>query len=127
MAQNRRTIFRRSGAVTSAGTADQQTVTLGDKREAWFLLAIRFKLSAGSGANYQLRVRTNSGGVNGDIDEIYTGAAAVAVATATNDVADQPIPFDTDTDGKVYFKTGFNAGADNNYDFVLWFEKAVGS
>ena len=127
MAQNRRILARRSATLVNVGTADQQTITLSDKAEAWFLLAIRFVRVGGSAATYQLRVRTRVGGSNGDIDEIYTGAAAVAVATATNDVADQPIPFDTDSDGKVYFKTGFNTGSDNDYSFVLWFEKAVGS
>ena len=132
MAQNRRTIFRRSGAVTSANgvghaSPDQQTIQLGDKAEAWFLLSVRFKRSAGTAANYQLRVRTTAGGAGGDINEIYTGTST-AVATATNDVADQPIPFDTDSNGRAYFQPGFDgASTDNNYDFVLWFERAVGS
>ena len=125
--QNRRIIRRVTGTLENVGTSDQQTITLTDKVEAWFLLAVRFVRAGGTAATYQLRVRTNSGGANGDINEIYTGAAAVVVATATNDVADQPIPFDTDSTGKVYFKTGFNAGTDNDYSYVLWFEKAVGS
>ena len=132
MAQNRRTIFRRSGAVTGANgvthaSPDQQVIQLGDKAEAWFLLAVRFKQSAGTATDYQLRIRTTAGGASGDINEIYTGASP-AVTTATNDVADQPVPFDTDSNGRVYFKSGFNGNSDNNnYDFVLWFEKAVGS
>ena len=132
MAQNRRTIFRRSGAVTGANAVgdaspDQQVIQLGSKAEAWFLLAVRFKRSAGSAANYQLRVRTTAGGASGDINEIYTGTST-AVATATNDVADQPIPFDTDSNGRVYFKSGFDGSStDNAYDYILWFEKAVGS
>ena len=126
MGQNRRIIRRKKATLANVGTSDQQTIILSDKKEAYFLLAIRFVRTGGSGANYQLRVRRNSGGTNGDIDEIYTGAST-AVATATNDVADQPIPFDTDSEGKVYFKTGFDGGADNDYEYVIWFEKAAGS
>tara|TARA_Y100000401_G_scaffold76550_1_gene62345 strand:- start:789 stop:1169 length:381 start_codon:yes stop_codon:yes gene_type:complete len=126
MGQNRRIIRRKKATLADVGTSDQQTIILSDKKEAYFLLAIRFVRTGGSGSNYQLRVRRNSGGTNGDIDEIYTGAST-AVATATNDVADQPIPFDTDSEGKVYFKTGFDGGADNDYEYVIWFEKAAGS
>jgi hypothetical protein len=126
MGQDRRIIRRKTGTVTNVDGTDQQTLTLTDKKQAYFLLAVRFVRTGGTAANYQLRIRRNSGGTNGDIDEIYTGSST-AVATATNDVADQPIPFDTDSTGKVYFKSGFDGSADNDYEYVLWFEKAVGS
>ncbi len=128
MAQNRRILARRSTTLVNVDGTDQQTISLNtDQRaEAWFLLAVRFVRVGGSAANYQLRIRTNVGGTNGDIDEIYTGAST-AVATPTNDIADQPIPFDTDASGNVYFKSGFDGSADNDYSVVLWFEKAVGS
>jgi len=52
---------------------------------------------------------------------VYSAGSAVI-----NDVFAQPMAVLADSNGRVYFKAGFNSGSDNDYDAELWFIRAKG-
>jgi hypothetical protein len=51
---------------------------------------------------------------------------AQAVATPINDRFDPPIVCKPDSNGRLYFKPGFNAGADNDGKYTFDFQKVSG-
>jgi len=62
---------------------------------------------------------------NGDINE-RMAYSSTAVATATNDVFSTAIPCKTDSNGRLYFRPGFDAGSDNDGAYEFFFEYVRG-
>ena len=61
---------------------------------------------------------------------LQTGASTaepwLLVGTAINDVYATPIPMRSDSDGKLYFKPGFDSGSDNDGDYEFWLQMVRG-
>lgn len=103
----------------------EQGVGAGNK--AWYLIGIRLVRTGGTGTTYQILMSENTGWTPGDVDEFYTGTAAVPVATKTWELQDPPVPFRTDSNGKVYWLVDWDAGNDNDAEVVFWFKGARGN
>ena len=119
-------LYRVTGTHTNVGTAEETTLQLpSDKTEVWLLVSFHYVRSGGTGANYTPLLGQVATWAAGGIDERLT-YAATAVGTAINDVFATPVPLKCDADGRVYFRPGFDAGADNDGDYEFWFQKARG-
>ncbi len=123
-------IYRRiAGTHTNVGTSEETTLQLpqsgGNARsEVWLLVSFHYVRSGGSAANYTPSVGQAASftGINKRL-----AYSSTAVGTAINDVFSTSIPCLTDTNGRLYFKPGFDAGSDNDGDYEFWFQKAKGS
>ena len=126
MARSESTYFRVNGTQTNVGTSEETTLQLpSDKAEVWLLASFHFVRTGGSASNYTARIGQSASWTNGDINERVTYASSV-VATATNDVYAVPVPMKCDTNGRVYFRPGFDSGSDNDANYEFWFKKARG-
>ena len=95
--------------VASAGTSENATVQL--------------PTASGSAASWTPRLMQTSDASDSGIEERFVYASGSA---SINDVFAQPMPCLADSDGKLYFKPGFNTGSDNNYGAEFWFIRAKG-
>lgn len=122
-------LIRIRESVTAQGAAAEVTINLPlvGPRGVVFLRKFAFQRTAGAGATYAPRLgqAAAAGWVNGDIEEVVA-YGATAVGTVTNEVFATPIPVMADANGRVYFRPGWNAGADNAATYEFWFEVAVG-
>jgi hypothetical protein len=122
--------FRVAGTHTNVGTSEETTLQLpqsgGDYRiEAWLLVSFHYVRSGGSASNYQPRLGQAASFSAGDINE-RLAYSSTAVGTATNDVFSTPVPCRSDSNGRLYFKPGFDSGSDNDGEYEFWFQKVRG-
>ena len=114
-------------SVTNTDTSDNQTVQLPKVAESanqvWLLSSFTFVRSGGSGSTWAPRLMQTSSASDDSIEQrlVYSAGSAVI-----NDVFAQPMAVLADSNGRVYFKAGFNSGSDNDYDAELWFIRAKG-
>ena len=113
------------GSVTGAGTTHSVAITLPiltktgvARRETFVIKAFRFKRTAGTAANYTLHISEASAGALSDIDAVVQYAADV-VANPVNEAFLPEIPVRTDSNGRIYLKPGFDAGADNVFSYKI--------
>jgi hypothetical protein len=134
MANPAEPVYRRfKNSVTNVGTGDEQALDFradvndneGLPGTIWLLASVHFIRTGGTGANYQLRMGQAAGWTDGDIDEKVTYASAV-VANIIKDVYIQGVPFALDANAQVHFRPGFDAGADNDYNYEFYFIKVKG-
>ena len=121
-----RSLYRVAGTHLNVNTNEQTTLQLPQKNagqgDLWLLTSFHYVYTAGgTAASYIARLGQASGWTNGDINERMTYASAL-VAVATSDVYAAPIPCKTDANGRLYFRPGFNAGADNDGEYEFYFE-----
>jgi hypothetical protein len=118
-------LIRITGTHTNVGTSEETTLQLGDSSETWLLQAFHYVRSGGSASNHEFRIGQAASFSNGDINE-RIAYASTAVGTAINDVYTTPIPIRSDSNGRVYLRPGFDAGADNDGDYELYFQLVRG-
>ena len=128
MAISDRILFRAAGSHLNVGTSEETTLQLpapGGGAGIWLFRSFHYVRSGGSAANYQPRLGQAASFTNGDINEraAYT---STAVATAINDVFSTEIPVKTDSNGRLYFRPGFDSGSDNDGDYEFFFEYVRG-
>jgi len=113
--------LRITGTHLNVGANEETELQLSDKSEPWLLVSFHYVRSGGSAATYTPRLGQAAAFSNGDINERMV-FGSTNVGTATNDVFSVPIPCWTDSAGKLYFRPGFNTGADNDgdYEFVFF-------
>lgn len=123
----RRYLYRTTGTITNHGAATVTTFQLPKLQSTpvW-ILAFHIVRTGGTAANWAPTVGQTAGYAPGDIDTRIQYASA-AVGTAINDTFVQPIPCMTDADGRLYMQVGWDAGADNDAVYELWFEYPGGS
>ena len=119
---------RIAGTHTNVGTSEETTLQFpaqggGFSSEIWLLVAFHYVQSGGSASTYQPGVGQASGFTVGDIND-RLAYSSTAVGTAVNDVYSSPILCLTDSNGRLYFKPGFNSGTDNDGDYEFWFRQA---
>ena len=125
--------LRLTGTLTNVGSSEETTLQFpaqgGDfKSEIWLLVSTHFVVTGGSAATFALRIGQSSGWTNGDVNERAENAAQTfSSEPAINDVYAEPIPCLTDSNGRLYFRPGFNTGSDNDANYEFWFRKAKGS
>lgn len=126
MSRNLPVLIRITGTHTNVGTSEETTLQTGaSTAETWLLVAFHYVRSGGSASNYQPRIGQAASFSAGDINE-RVAYASTAVGTAINDVYATPIPMRSDSDGKLYFKPGFDSGSDNDGDYEFWLQMVRG-
>jgi hypothetical protein len=118
-------LVRVAGTHTNVGTSEETSLQLGDSAKTWLIHAFHYVRSGGSASNYQPRIGQAASFSSGDINE-RIAYASTAVGTAINDVYTTPIPIQSDSNGRVYFKPGFDSGSDNDGDYEFYFELVRG-
>ena len=125
-------VYRRiAGTHTGVGTSEETTLQLPQsggaaRSEVWLLVSFHYVRSDGDGDNYQPRIGQSAGFTNDGIDQ-RLGYSLTDKDTETNDVFTTPIPCLTDTNGRLYFRPGFDDGSNNDGAYEFWFQKARGS
>ena len=123
-----RVFYRLSGTHTDVGTSEETTLQLpspGGGAGIFMLRSFHYVRSGGSASNYAPRLGQAATFTNGDINErmVY---ASQGVGTAINDVFSSDIPVKTDSNGRLYFRPGFDAGSDNDGAYEFFFEYVRG-
>lgn len=126
-----RVFYRVSGTHTNVGTSEETTLQLpapGGGAGIFMLRSFHYVRSGGSNTHYAPRLGQAASFTNGDINErmVYTSQA---VGTPINDVFSSDIPVKTDSNGRLYFRPGFNSGtssSDNDGDYEFFFEYVRG-
>ena len=113
-----------TGTHLNVGASEETTLSLADKSEVFVLVGFHYVRSGGSAATYTPRLGQIAGWTDADIRERMT-YGSTAVATPTNEVFLSPIPCKTDASGNLYFRPGFNTGADNDGNFEFIFAKGL--
>ena len=128
MAISDRVFYRASGTHTAVGSSEETTLQLpapGGGAAIFMLRSFHYVRSDGSASTYTPRLGQAASFTNGDINE-RMAYSSTAVGTATNDVFSSDIPVKTDSNGRLYFRPGFNSGSDNDGDYEFFFEYVRG-
>ena len=121
---------RISGTHSGVGASEETTLqlpqrTTGQGGAIWILRSFHYVRSDGSAATYTPRLGQAASWTDSDINERMT-YSSTAVATAISDVFAASIPCKTDSNGRLYFRPGFNTGSDNDGAYEFYFEHARG-
>lgn len=103
--QLERVVISTSSGGSSTFTTLQTSVT---SAQLWRVHQIYFKRSAGTGTTYTARLCEDASAADSDV--IW---GATAVATALSEQLDPPVIMQSDSNGRLYFKAGWDAGSDN--------------
>ena len=122
---------RVAGTHSSATTNEETTLQLpqritGQGGAIWILRSFHYVRSGGSASNYRPRLGQAASWTNDDINERMT-YASTAVGTPISDVFTATIPCKTDSNGRLYFRPGFDGGSDNAGSYEFFFEQARGA
>ena len=121
------TLFRVAGTHENVGTSEETTLQLPTAAASvWQLVSFHYVVTGGTAASYTPRLAQVAAWTDDDINERMTFGLE-AVANPTSYIFTQPIPVKTDSTGKVYFRPGFDVGADNDGAYEFWFVKARGA
>ena len=107
----------------TAISASQESVIQfppGINKRVWFLMSQHFNRTDGTAANYQFSIGDVTGFTTGTGNELLLSSSE-PVGTVTHDTHESPIPMWSDSDFKLFFKPGFDAGSDNDGTVELIF------
>lgn len=127
MAQTDRVLYRAAGTHTLVGTSEETTLQLpspGGGAGVWLLTSFHYVRSSGNAANYVPRLGQAASFTDGDINE-RMAYSSTPVGTAINDVFSTQIPCKTDSNGRLYFRPGFD-DVDNTGAYEFFFEYVRG-
>lgn len=114
--------------VTNVDVNDIVTLPMGNPNRNVILWGHRFDVTGGSAATYRIYIGETATFVAADINTVYSMTAAVAVATITHTMfGPLGIPARTDASGNLYAQFGFDAAADNDGTYLLYYETVFGS
>lgn len=111
-------LSRVKGSTTALGSATKYPVQIATEQVKVYLRRVKLKRTAGTGANFIPRIFKTSTATNGSIDQEFVGSST-AVADLFDVVADAYTY--TDTDGYLFLTPGPDAGADNTFDYEIYF------
>ena len=130
MSVSDRLLYRVAGTHTNVGSNEETTLQLptpaGSGAGIWLLKAFHYVRSGGSAATYIPRLGQSAAWTDSDINERMT-YSSTAVATSINDVFAADIPCKSDSNGRLYFRPGFNTGSDNDGAYEFFFEYVRGA
>lgn len=112
-------VSRLTGTTAASGATTQTALVVSDSRVKIIIRRVKLKRTAGTAANFTPRIYKVSGALSGSINQEFLGSAT-AVASLFDTVAE--VYVFTDTDGKLYLEPGPDAGADNTFEYEVYFE-----
>ena len=123
-----RVFCRVSGTHENVGSSEETTLQLpapGRGAGIFMLRSFHYVRSGGSASDYTPRLGQAASFTNGDINERMAYSTTL-VGTPINDVFSSDIPVKTDANGRLYFRPGFDGGADNDGAYEFFFEYVRG-
>jgi len=109
------------GGIANYGTNSRLSIASGGSGFTFVnVIRIKLKRTAGTAANYTPRVYNASAALAGSINQQFAGT--VTLVADLFDVATAGCVFRTDSAGQFFLEPGPNAGADNNFDYEVYFE-----
>lgn len=114
------------GTHTNISPLDETTIQLPSTTRNWTLVGLTYHRTGGSASTVSPRLGQASGfTADGPDDRVSLGPESVA--SGINAVFCKPIPMYADSNYRVYLRPSFDAGADNDAEYQLWFEQGVDS
>lgn len=110
-----------TGALLNDNGTTVQTINIGAANGWYCIESIDFVRTGGTAATYSITMASNVAYAVTDVTVRYI-SGIIAVATPTRGRPKQYIQ--ADANGRVYWRSGFNAGADNNANFYFVFSRA---
>lgn len=112
-------VSRLTGTTAASGATTQTALVVSDRTTKIVIRRVKLKRTAGTGANFTPRIFKVSGAANDSIDQEFVGSAT-AVASLFDVVAE--VYVFTDSAGKLYLQPSPDAGADNTFQYEVYFE-----
>lgn len=113
-------VARFAASATALGAATEVTIQVANRKTKLIIQRVHLVRSAGTAANYTPRIVSITGAAINTIGVEWQGVAtAVAVPVDSKDLN---VHAETDDLGRLYLVGGWDAGADNAVDYVLFFE-----
>lgn len=109
-----------TGSVTNYGTNTRLPIGLGSGFVFANVVRIKLKHTGGTAANFTPRLFNASAAAANSINQQFLGTSTVVADLF--DVATQGCVLRTDATGQFYLEPGPNAGADNAFDYELYYE-----
>jgi hypothetical protein len=108
------------GSVTNYGASTRQTIGVGGGFAFVNVLRVKLKHTGGSAANFTPRLYNAVAALAGSINQQFVGSTTVVADLF--DVATVGCVLRTDASGQFYLEPGPGAGADNAFDYEIYFE-----
>lgn len=108
------------GSAVNYGTSTRLPVGAGGGYTYVNVVRVKLKRTAGTAASLTPRVYSASAALAGSINQQFAGTSTVVADLF--DVATAGCVFRTDASGQFFFEPGFNAGADNAFDYEIYYE-----
>ena len=112
-------LSRVTGTTAALGAAGQVTLNISTETVKVRLRRVKVKHISGAAANFVPKLFKGSAAAAGSIDQEFVGSST-AVADLFDVVADACTY--TDTSGDLYLRPTPDAGADNVFDYEVYFE-----
>ena len=112
-------VSRLTGTTGVSGATTQTDLVVSDRLTKIVIRRVKLKRTAGAGANFTPRIFKVSGAANGSINQEFVGTAT-AVADLFDVVAE--VYVFTDATGKLYLQPSPDAGADNVFQYEVYFD-----
>jgi hypothetical protein len=109
-----------ASSVTNFGTSTRQNIGVGGGFTFVNIIRIKLKRTAGTAASFTPRLYDAVAALSGSIDQQFVGS--VTAVADLFDVACVGCVFRTDATGQFYLEPGPNAGADNAFDYEIYYE-----
>lgn len=108
------------GSGVNYGTNTRLPIALGGGYSLVNVVRIKIKRTSGTAANFTPRAYNASAAAAGSINQQFEGSNTLVADLF--DVATAGCVFRTDATGQFYVEPGFNAGADNAFDYEIYYE-----
>lgn len=112
-------VSRLTGTTAASGATTQTALVLSDSRVKIIIRRVKIKRTAGTAANFTPRIYKVSGATSSSINQEFLGSTT-AVASLFDTAAE--VYVFTDADGKLYLEPGPDAGANNTFEYEVYFE-----
>ena len=112
-------VSRLTGTTAASGVTTQTALVLSDSRVKIIIRRVKLKHTAGSTITFTPRIYKVSGAIAASINQEFEGSST-GTAVLFDTVAE--VYTFTDSNGKLYLEPGPNAGADNVFNYEIYFE-----
>ena len=112
-------VSRLTGTTGLSGATTQTALVVSDRLTKIVIRRVKLLRTAGAAANFVPRIFKVSGALNNSINQEFLGAST-AVGNLFDTVAE--VYVFTDSSGKLYLQPSPDAGADNTFEYEVYFE-----
>ena len=109
-----------AGSAVNYGTGTRLPVGVGGGYTYVNIIRVKLKRTAGTAVSFTPRIYNASAALAGSINQQFVGS--VTAVADLFDVASVGCVFQTDATGQLYVEPGPNAGADNAFDYEIYYE-----